>query len=179
MQSPPIHMMCTRCYRVSVPDTRIPGSDLLELLAWCGLGVPGLLYCAWRHLQRAKVCAHCGSPELVREARASRRLARGAAVAGPAAVHSSRPALWPPALRAPRDRLRWGWSLALVALGVLLASGVEWLPGVPAAPPLAQASLWIGASVLGVQMTVGRDAISPWGAWDAQGHPLPVEFLSR
>ena len=64
-------MLCTDCFVTAEPDTVLEGSDLLELLGWCCLAAPGLLYCWWRHALRIKVCAFCGSRELVREARAA------------------------------------------------------------------------------------------------------------
>jgi hypothetical protein len=65
-------MLCTACGRTDAPDMRVAGSDLVELVLWVLLLVPGLLYCGWRHLQRSRVCPHCGSAALMRESRASR-----------------------------------------------------------------------------------------------------------
>ncbi len=65
-------MLCTACGRTDSPDTLVAGSDLLELVLWGLLLVPGLLYCGWRHLHRRRVCSHCGGAALLRESRASR-----------------------------------------------------------------------------------------------------------
>lgn len=110
-------MLCTDCGQTDRPNTLIGGSDLLELVLWACLVVPGLLYCGWRHASRCKVCAHCGSPHLVREARAAReRAGEPVAGAGGGFVYSSRPLpfLGPPGTRF--RRLTAGGALASVAL---------------------------------------------------------------
>jgi len=68
----PRRMLCTDCGRTAPAHTWIGGSDVLELVGWLCLVVPGLVYCWWRHACRRKVCAACGSSALVREARAAR-----------------------------------------------------------------------------------------------------------
>jgi hypothetical protein len=65
-------MLCTRCGETAAPNTRIAGSDRLELALWLLFLVPGLLYCVWRHIHRRRACPACGSSDLVRESRASR-----------------------------------------------------------------------------------------------------------
>jgi hypothetical protein len=65
-------MLCTRCGETAAPDSRVAGSDRLELALWLVFLVPGLLYCVWRHLQRRRTCPACGSSDLIRESRASR-----------------------------------------------------------------------------------------------------------
>lgn len=69
-------MLCTACGRTDAPDRRVAGSDRVELALWVLLLAPGLLYCWWRHLQRSRVCTHCGSTALMRESRSSRHRAR-------------------------------------------------------------------------------------------------------
>jgi hypothetical protein len=58
---------------MDAPDSFVAGSDLVEVVLWALLLVPGLLYCWWRHLHRRRICQHCGSADLMRETRASRR----------------------------------------------------------------------------------------------------------
>jgi hypothetical protein len=65
-------MLCTRCGQTAAPDTRVAGSDRLELALWLFLLVPGLLYCVWRDMHRCRICPGCGSSDLMRESRASR-----------------------------------------------------------------------------------------------------------
>jgi hypothetical protein len=69
-------MLCARCQETEVPDVRVPGSDRAELVAWCCLLLPGLLYAAWRHANQRRVCARCGSSEVLRVTRAARRMRR-------------------------------------------------------------------------------------------------------
>lgn len=58
-------LLCTRCYSTDAPKTHTKGSFLIELFLWLLFIVPGLLYSLWRLSTRSKVCAHCGSSELV------------------------------------------------------------------------------------------------------------------
>ena len=111
-------MLCTRCGETAAPDTRVAGSDRLELALWLFLLLPGLLYCVWRHAHRTRVCPACGSADLIRESRASRR--RSAQPQAPAAAPPPRGRLvyaapriaWlaPPGLRL--RRLTRGGALA-------------------------------------------------------------------
>ena len=68
-----MRMLCTACWQTARPDIRLSGSDRLELVGWFSFFLPGLLYCAWRYVNRTRVCAACGSAALVREARAVQR----------------------------------------------------------------------------------------------------------
>ena len=175
-------MLCTDCGTTARPDTRLPGSDLREVLGWLCLGLPGWLTCAWRHALRAKVCPVCGGGALVREARA-RAEREGVAEPSPLApprVESRRgPCLWPEAWRQPRARLRRG--------GALVALGWAWLAlqVAPGAHPLAVwladpvvlglAGLWALAEARRlVRERGGREACR---AWDARGRALPLEVL--
>jgi len=112
-------MLCTDCGRTAPPRTWIGGSDALELLGWLCLGLPGLAYCWWRHASRRKICAHCGSSALVREARGAGGRSPGAPAAASrrgAPLYARRHLAW---MGAPGDRLRPLRSgSALVAVGV-------------------------------------------------------------
>jgi hypothetical protein len=52
--------VCTRCGYVGQTKTVTPGSIFIELVLWCFLLVPGLVYSLWRMTSRRKVCASCG-----------------------------------------------------------------------------------------------------------------------
>jgi hypothetical protein len=177
-----VRMLCTDCFRVAVPDTVLEGSDLVELLAWAGLGVPGFLYCWWRHLARIKVCPHCSSPELVREARVTAlRRPSDALPAGDTRIRSlSGSVRWPLALRTPRARLRAG-GVAVLLLSLAL---IAWLlAALEIAVPGAAQEIMRGSSLLGlaclahqiVRVSRMRAALPGYQAWDEQGRPLRIE----
>ncbi|HYC90599.1 MAG TPA: hypothetical protein VEO54_15390 [Thermoanaerobaculia bacterium] len=58
-------VVCANCGSVDKTKSFTPGSILLEIVAWCLLLIPGILYSFWRLSARRKVCAVCGSPNLV------------------------------------------------------------------------------------------------------------------
>lgn len=167
-------MLCTECLHVAVPDTLLEGSDLLELLGWCCFVVPGLLYCWWRHLNRHKICALCGSLDLVREARAaaSRRLPDAGPADGPRIRTEGDAIDWPRALRAPRARLRSG-SVATALFALALAAQTA-----QAAPAVVQGSAllcagWIAFQLL--QIARMRATLPGCSAWDECGRSLRIE----
>lgn len=61
----PAKMMCARCGTLARPRIVTPGSLAIEVLLWCVLIVPGVLYGLWRASRRKHVCAACGSGELL------------------------------------------------------------------------------------------------------------------
>jgi hypothetical protein len=175
-------MMCTECFRTAEPGTVLEGSDIVEMIAWGCFGVPGLLYCWWRHALRIKVCSLCGSDELIREARAAaaRSLPRALPAAEPRVRNLSGPGRWPRPFAVPRERLRHGFvlaslagtlfvCLALVALGI--ASHTSMIAVVP----------WIAAACGGwilyeaVRVSRVRASWSSCKAWDSYGRPLRIE----
>jgi hypothetical protein len=174
-------MLCTDCFRVAVPDTVLEGSDRVEALAWCCFGVPGLLYCGWRHASRTKSCPHCGSGELVREARAAaaRSLPEAPSAYGPRILAFS-PIRWPSALRTPRARLRIG---SVVALLFSLPAVIRLLAAVDLAAPetaalVIHASMgllvpWLGLQALHFARL--RPDLAACRAWDDRGRPLRIE----
>ena len=175
-------MLCTDCFQTGEADTLLEGSDRLEMLAWCCLAVPGLLYCWWRHALRIKVCAHCGGGDLVRQARAAQlRATRIAPLSsGPRVRNLTGPVRWPRALATPRERLRQGGLPAALAsatafcalLAALGPPGPEAL-GLTGAALAAACGLWI--SRLGVRIAKQRAAWSGCRAWDAHGRALRIE----
>ena len=175
-------MMCTDCLRTAEADTLLEGSDTIELLAWCCLALPGLLYCWWRHALRIKICSFCGGRELVREARAAAERRPHPAPSGWQAPVRSAPARfdWPEAFANPRDRLRHGSVIALLA-GTLIASLV------PAAldptgygSSLAIAHATVAASVVwgayqGIRLVQRNSDLSGCRAWDERGRSIRIE----
>jgi hypothetical protein len=176
-------MMCADCYEVDVPDTALEGSDLLELLGWCCLGIPGLLYCWWRHLNRSKICPFCRGAALVREARASAER-RGPAeplsfVPRIIALSGARRIEWPRALRAPRARLRSG------SAGVLLLSTPLIVWALVSMGRAAPATVTVVISLLTLlivpwllqQLAALRPTRSDCLAWSESGRSLRIERI--
>ena len=175
-------MMCTDCFRTAEADTVLEGSDRVEMLGWCCMVIPGLLYCWWRHALRIKVCAFCGGRELVREARAAAERAPRQAppFGGPGVRNLSGPVLWPRALATPRERLRHGGvvaslvgaflgSAALAALGLAARDGA-----VAAASAIAVVcAAWLAYQV--VRVSQMRATLPGCKAWDQHGRPLRIE----
>ena len=60
-----IELACVTCGHVGPPKRQTPGSFLIELVLWCALIVPGLIYSLWRLSARKNVCAVCGGVALV------------------------------------------------------------------------------------------------------------------
>lgn len=176
-------MMCADCYEVDIPDTALEGSDLLELLGWCCMGLPGLLYCWWRHLNRSKICPFCGGAALVREARAA------AERRGPSEPLSFVPRIialsgaprigWPRALRTPRARLRSG-SAGVLLLSIPLLTWALGSMGLAAPTTITVAvsvSTLLVASWLVYQLAVLRSTRSDCQAWDECGRSLRIEQI--
>ena len=173
-------MLCTACNETAEPDTVIEGSDLVEMLSWLCLAVPGWLYCLWRHSVRIKVCPLCGSDSLIREARAAQaRRPR----TEPRAVHRVRnaygPERWPRALATPRERLRHGGIGALLIAGLALFGMLSAIPQPPS--NAVGAALSFGA-LSAIWLTIETARIvrlqpSSCAAWDASGRALSIEWL--
>jgi hypothetical protein len=175
-------MMCTECFRTAEADTLLEGSDLLEMLAWCCLALPGLLYCWWRHALRVKVCPFCGSRELVREARAAAQRVPPQAPpsCGPRVGNLSGPVRWPRALATPRERLRHGGvaaSLVGAFLGnaALAAQDLALRDGAATAASAIAAvwAAWVAYQV--VRVSRMRSSLPGCKAWDRSGRPLRIE----
>jgi hypothetical protein len=175
-------MMCTDCNRTAEADTVLEGSDGLEMLGWLCFAVPGLLYCWWRHALRIKVCAFCGSGDLVREARAAAE--RGPRQAppsgGPRVRNLSGPVCWPRALATPRDRLRHGGVVALLAGALLVDAAIAVVDhavrdgAVTAAYAIAPlCGGWLAYQAH--RVTHMRATLPGCKAWDRYGRPLRIE----
>lgn len=61
----PDSVVCAHCGSVDHTKSYTPGSILIELVAWFCFLIPGVLYSLWRLNGRKRVCAACGSPNLV------------------------------------------------------------------------------------------------------------------
>jgi hypothetical protein len=57
--------ICRDCGSKGAGKRVTPGNILIELLLWCFLLIPGLLYSAWRMTARRTVCSVCGSSNLI------------------------------------------------------------------------------------------------------------------
>lgn len=169
-----------QCFHLGRPDTVLDGSDRSEFFAWCCFLVPGLVYCAWRHLSRVKACPECGSRVLMRESRAAAARRPVWADPDPEPRFAKGDGFeWPRPLASPRRRLRIG------ALGALLVSvaGVAWLAAVLDPTPASHAlevatSSWIVVTTwLARQFLrlVRSRAAADCAAWDADGRRLHIE----
>lgn len=59
--------ICNTCGLPENTKTITKGSFLIELLLWCMLIAPGLIYSLWRLSTRYSACRHCGSSVFVPE----------------------------------------------------------------------------------------------------------------
>jgi hypothetical protein len=60
-----MNTVCSRCGTAGDSKTQTKGSTLIELILWCCMIVPGLIYSVWRRSSRQKVCRACGADALV------------------------------------------------------------------------------------------------------------------
>jgi hypothetical protein len=168
---------------LEVPETVLPGSDFVELVSWCCFGLPGLVYCALRHLNRYKACVRCGSVALMREARASaaRRLPDAPPLSGPRVRNVAGPVSWPPSLATPRVRLRKGAGGAILLSFALAAFGLGLVDLV--SPRLAfgvmlgatgATLLWLSRRILELACRPAR-SLERCQAWDDEGRTLRIE----
>jgi len=173
-------MLCTACNETAEPDTVITGSGLVEMLGWLCLAVPGWLYCWWRHSVRLKVCAHCGSDSLIREARAAQaRRPRTEPRAVQSVQYERGSDHWPRALATPRDRLRHGGIGALLVMGLVAFAMLGAIPRPPESAVGAALSFGtLSAIWLIFEATrIVRLQPSKCAAWDASGRTLAIDWL--
>jgi len=175
-------MLCMQCYELAEPDTVLDGSDRAEFSAWCCFLVPGLVYCAWRHLSRVKACPRCGSHVLMRESRAA--AARRPFQAPPESeprIRDSGDFQWPRPLSSPRRRLRIG-SLGALLVAIAGAAGLAATADpTPARYALELATLcwlavtvWLACQFRRLVRSRGGDACA---AWDERGRSLHIERI--
>lgn len=67
-------VVCTQCSTVSMTRRRPRGSGAVELVLWCCLVVPGLLYSVWRRAQTEYRCPVCHAPAIDAETPRGRAL---------------------------------------------------------------------------------------------------------
>lgn len=60
-----MNRICRDCGSMGKPKSDTPGSILIEIVLWICFIVPGLIYSLWRLSRRRKVCAVCGSANIV------------------------------------------------------------------------------------------------------------------
>jgi hypothetical protein len=177
-------MMCTECFRTAEARTVLEGSDTLEMIAWGCFGLPGMLYCWWRHALRIKVCPVCGSGELVREARAAaaRCLPQPLPAGETGVCNLSGPVRWPRPFALPRERLRHGFVLASLAGMLLLYLALVAL-GVASPDSTIAVISWIATACGGwilyevIRVSRFRATWSNCRAWDRLGRPLRIERI--
>ena len=58
-------MICTRCGHDGKPRRHVKGSIWIEIVLWMLFIVPGFIYSLWRLSSSRRVCASCGSEDLV------------------------------------------------------------------------------------------------------------------
>jgi uncharacterized membrane protein YqaE (UPF0057 family) len=58
-------LICPVCGSVGNTQSFTPGSFLIEVVLWLCFLIPGLIYSLWRLSARKKVCAGCGSAQLI------------------------------------------------------------------------------------------------------------------
>lgn len=57
-------VFCTHCFHEGSPKTITKGSILIELILWCFMIIPWLIYSIWRGKNKHCVCAKCGSDRI-------------------------------------------------------------------------------------------------------------------
>lgn len=58
-------MVCLQCKTVAVPKRVTPGSFLIEIVLYCFLIFPGLIYTIWRNTSKHDQCPACKSKNLI------------------------------------------------------------------------------------------------------------------
>lgn len=58
--------ICVDCGTVGSPKSGMQGSLLVEVVLWCLMILPGLIYSIWRFTTKAARCASCGSKNLIK-----------------------------------------------------------------------------------------------------------------
>jgi hypothetical protein len=58
-------LICSNCGSQGKPKVITKGNILIEIILWCCILVPGLIYSIWRLSSRYKACPKCGSPNMI------------------------------------------------------------------------------------------------------------------
>jgi len=57
--------VCRKCAIVTRSRLLVKGSDVLEVILWLCLIVPGLAYHIWRRVTSTRICSRCGGVDLI------------------------------------------------------------------------------------------------------------------
>lgn len=58
-------ILCINCMSKGIPKSHTPGSIFIEIILWCCLIIPGLVYSIWRISSRHGICSTCGSRGII------------------------------------------------------------------------------------------------------------------
>lgn len=58
-------LICTTCGSIGEYHETRPGSNLVEVVLWLWMIIPGVLYSAWRNSKKSAVCASCSARTLI------------------------------------------------------------------------------------------------------------------
>ncbi|MAZ50005.1 MAG: hypothetical protein CME65_15695 [Halobacteriovoraceae bacterium] len=58
-------MICSNCGVKGQVKKHTPGSIWIEIILWCFMIIPGLIYSIWRMVNKKKICKSCSSEALV------------------------------------------------------------------------------------------------------------------
>ena len=58
-------LICAQCGSIGKTKSQTPGNLLIEILAYCFMIIPGLIYSIWRLSARKMVCGVCGGQNLI------------------------------------------------------------------------------------------------------------------
>jgi len=57
--------VCKKCAIVTRSRLLVQGSDVLEVVLWLCLIVPGIAYHIWRRDTAVRICSRCGGTDLI------------------------------------------------------------------------------------------------------------------
>ena len=58
-------LLCTVCGFQGKPKIATKGHFLIEVVLWCALIVPGLVYSLWRQGSKHPTCPECGNQNMI------------------------------------------------------------------------------------------------------------------
>lgn len=57
--------ICTRCGTYGLFKEQTKGYLAIEIILWCLMILPGMIYTIWRLTTRRKYCSKCGSDQVI------------------------------------------------------------------------------------------------------------------
>jgi len=57
--------VCQSCGYIGNPTKVMRGSFLIELILWCCLFIPGMIYTVWRYTSQYYACPKCGKDSMI------------------------------------------------------------------------------------------------------------------